>query len=50
MGISAGDKIIITPLDIKKSFNNQKFNLMEVIGFIDSGMQEYDKTIAYTST
>ena len=50
MGISAGDEIIITPLDNSKNhLYNQKFNLMKVIGFIDSGMQEYDKTIAYTS-
>ena len=50
MGISIGDQIIITPLasPIDNAIN-QKFNLMEVIGFIDSGMQEYDKTIAYTS-
>ena len=50
MGISTGDQIIITPLasPIDNAIN-QKFNLMEVIGFIDSGMQEYDKTIAYTS-
>ena len=50
MGISAGDEIIITPLDNSKNhLYNQKFNLMKVIGFIDTGMQEYDKTIAYTS-
>ena len=50
MGISIGDQIIITPLasPIDNAIN-QKFNLMKVIGFIDSGMQEYDKTIAYTS-
>ena len=50
MGIIIGDQIIITPLasPIDNAIN-QKFNLMEVIGFIDSGMQEYDKTIAYTS-
>ena len=50
MGISIGDQIIITPLasPIDNAIN-QKFNIMEVIGFIDSGMQEYDKTIAYTS-
>ena len=50
MGISIGDQIIITPLasPIDNAIN-QKFNLMEVVGFIDSGMQEYDKTIAYTS-
>ena len=50
MGISIGDQIIITPLasPIDNAIN-QKFNLMDVIGFIDSGMQEYDKTIAYTS-
>ena len=50
MGISIGDQIIITPLasPIDNAIN-QKFNLMEVIGFIDSGMQEYDKTIAFTS-
>ena len=50
MGINIGDQIIITPLasPIDNAIN-QKFNLMEVIGFIDSGMQEYDKTIAYTS-
>ena len=50
MGISIGDQIIITPLSSPiDNVINQKFNLMEVIGFIDSGMQEYDKTIAYTS-
>ena len=50
MGISIGDKIIITPIDNTiNNVINQKFNLMEVIGFINSGMQEYDKTIAYTS-
>ena len=50
MGISIGDQIIITPLASPlNNAINQKLNLMEVIGFIDSGMQEYDKTIAYTS-
>ena len=50
MGINIGDKIIIIPLASTISNKiNQKFNLMEVIGFIDSGMQEYDKTIAYIS-
>ena len=50
MGISIGDKIIITSLDDTRDYLiNQKFNLMKVIGFIDSGMREYDKTIAYTS-
>tara|TARA_Y100001970_G_scaffold178937_1_gene217808 strand:- start:5172 stop:6356 length:1185 start_codon:yes stop_codon:yes gene_type:complete len=50
MGINIGDQIIITALANSTNFTvNQKFNLMEVIGFIDSGMQEYDKTIAYTS-
>ena len=50
MGISIGDQIIITPI-VSPTNNviNQKFNLMKVIGFIDSGMQEYDKTIAYIS-
>ena len=50
MGISIGDQIIIMPLaSSTNNAINQKFNLMKVIGFIDSGMQEYDKTIAYTS-
>ena len=50
MGINIGDQIIITALANSTNFTvNQKFNLMKVIGFIDSGMQEYDKTIAYTS-
>tara|TARA_Y100001970_G_scaffold289890_1_gene421651 strand:+ start:1085 stop:2257 length:1173 start_codon:yes stop_codon:yes gene_type:complete len=46
MDISIGDQIIITPLT---SPINQKFNLMKVIGFVDSGMQEYDKTMSYIS-
>jgi|MDSZ01.2.fsa_nt_gb lipoprotein-releasing system permease protein len=50
MGIRIGDQIIITPiLSPTNNIINQKFNLMKVIGFIDSGMQEYDKTIAYIS-
>ena len=50
MDIVIGDKIIITSLSNPNNHAiDQKFNLMEVIGFIDSGMQEYDKTIAYTS-
>ena len=50
MDIVIGDKIIITSLsDPNNHAIDEKFNLMEVIGFIDSGMQEYDKTIAYTS-
>tara|TARA_Y100000748_G_scaffold275325_1_gene250992 strand:+ start:143 stop:1303 length:1161 start_codon:yes stop_codon:yes gene_type:complete len=50
MGVGIGDRVIITPLSDPKNHSiNQKFNLMEVIGFIDTGMQEYDKTIAYTS-
>ena len=50
MGIIIGDQIIITPLASPlNNAINQKLNLMEVIGFIDSGMQEYDKTIAYTT-
>ena len=50
MGINIGDQIIITSLLNPKNYTfNKKFNLMKVIGFIDSGMQEYDKTIAYTS-
>ena len=50
MGVGFGDRVIIVPLSdpINRSIN-QKFYLMEVVGFIDSGMQEYDKTIAYTS-
>ena len=50
MGINIGEQVIITPLSdpINQSIN-QKYNLMNVIGFIDSGMREYDKTIAYTS-
>ena len=50
MGIINGDQIIIIPIVSQNNhIINQKYNLMEVIGFIDSGMQEYDKTIAYTS-
>tara|TARA_B100000579_G_scaffold172724_1_gene140765 strand:+ start:1203 stop:2390 length:1188 start_codon:yes stop_codon:yes gene_type:complete len=50
MEISIGDQIIIMPLSDPSNHSiNQKFNLMKVKGFIDSGMQEYDKTIAYTS-
>ncbi len=50
MGIDIGDRIIVTPLDNQINHTiKQKFNLMEVIGFIDSGMKEYDKKIAYTS-
>ncbi len=50
MGIDIGDRIIVTPLDNPINHTiKQKFNLMEVIGFIDSGMKEYDKKIAYTS-
>ena len=50
MDIVIGDKVIITSLSNPNNHAiDQKFNLMEVIGFIDSGMQEYDKTIAYTS-
>ena len=50
MGINIGNQIIITPLENSENFSfNQKFNLLKVIGFIDSGMEEYDKTIVYTS-
>tara|TARA_B100002052_G_scaffold298861_1_gene333884 strand:+ start:343 stop:1527 length:1185 start_codon:yes stop_codon:yes gene_type:complete len=50
MGVVIGDDIIIMPLanPINHAFN-QKFNLMKVIGFIDSGLQEYDKAIAFIS-
>ena len=50
LGIDIGDKVIINPLiNSPDKFNMQKFNLIEVSGIIKSGMQEYDKTIAYVS-
>ena len=50
MGINIGDQIIITPLENPTIYSlNLKFNLMEVVGFIKSGLQEYDKTISYVS-
>ena len=50
LGIDIGDKVIINPLiNSPDKFNMQKFNLIEVSGIFKSGMQEYDKTIAYVS-
>ena len=50
LGIDIGDKVIIYPLiNSPDKFNMQKFNLIEVSGIFKSGMQEYDKTIAYVS-
>ena len=50
MGIDIGDKVIINPLiNSPDKFNMQKFNLIEVSGIFKTGMQEYDKTIAYVS-
>ena len=48
LGIDIGDKVIITPLINSQGGSIiQKFNLIEVGGLFKSGMQEYDKTIAY---
>ena len=50
LGIDIGDKVIITPLINSQGGSIiQKFNLIEVGGLFKSGMQEYDKTIAYVS-
>lgn len=50
LGIDIGDKVIINPLiNSPDKFNMQKFNLIEVSGIFKTGMQEYDKTIAYVS-
>ena len=50
LGIDIGDKVIINPLiNSPDKFNMQKFDLIEVSGIFKSGMQEYDKTIAYVS-
>jgi len=50
LDINIGDKVIITPLiNMLEEPISQKYNLIEVNGFFMSGMQEYDKTIAYVS-
>ena len=50
LDINIRDKVIITPLiNTLRRPISQKYNLIEVSGLFKSGMQEYDKTIAYVS-
>ena len=50
LDINIGDEVIITPLiNMLSEPISQKYNLIEVSGLFKSGMQEYDKTIAYVS-
>ena len=50
LDINIGDEVIITPLiNTLSEPISQKYNLIEVSGLFKSGMQEYDKTIAYVS-
>ena len=48
LDINIGDEVIITPLiNTLREPISQKYNLIEVSGLFKSGIQEYDKTIAY---
>ena len=50
LNIKNKDKVIITPLiNTSKEFFKKKYNIIEVSGLFKSGMQEYDKTIAFVS-
>ena len=50
LDINIGDEVIITPLiNTLREPISQKYNLIEVSGLFKSGIQEYDKTIAYVS-
>tara|TARA_Y100001970_G_C14215061_1_gene849165 strand:- start:101 stop:1132 length:1032 start_codon:yes stop_codon:yes gene_type:complete len=50
MGVNIGDQVIISAItNQKNNLINQKFNLIEVVGFVESGMKEYDESIAYIS-
>ena len=50
LDVGLNDQVIVTPLiNTEKDFFRKKYNIIKVSGFFNSGMQEYDKAIAYVS-
>jgi len=49
LGLKIGDRVIISPIEKNNNSYNIKFNSIEIGGIFNSGMPEYDKTLAYVS-
>ena len=49
LGLKIGDRVIISPIEKNNNSYNIKFNSIEIGGTFNSGMPEYDKTLAYVS-
>ena len=49
LGLKIGDRVIISPIENNNNSYNIKFNSIEIGGIFNSGMPEYDKTLAYVS-